>query len=140
MGFSITSAAGTTFLAGAVMCFSQTLFFYKFGIFMVLVMFTSWLFSTAWLMPVLASLGPTGNWGDIFCGFKGFNKDDYEDEELLLETPEEKMARIRDKANKWTLQDLEEDEQVRKDANYSYEVQTSTSVAKQKRQSRDMFS
>ena len=139
MGFSITSAAGTTFLAGAVMCFSQTLFFYKFGVFMTLVMFVSWMFSTAWLMPVLAAVGPTGSFGDIFCGFKGFEKEDYEDDEALLETAEEKMQRMMSKGNKWTLAELEADEEKMKDANYQYEQQTATANAQKKTEKRDLF-
>mmetsp|Transcript_17085 Transcript_17085/g.34222 ORF Transcript_17085/g.34222 Transcript_17085/m.34222 type:complete len:139 (-) Transcript_17085:24-440(-) len=137
MGYSITSAAITTFIAGAVMCFSKTLFFYKFGVFMVLIMFFAWFFSTFFLMSTLAVFGPTGSFGDIFCGFKGFTAKDLEDTEELLETPEEKMARqMSKKAGKWSLQDLEREEEERKLADMSYNTQ---SVAAKKRASKSMF-
>ena len=65
MGFSITSAAGTTFLAGAVMCFSQTLFFYKFGIFILLTIALSLNFSLVFFSAVLAWVGPLGKTGEV---------------------------------------------------------------------------
>jgi hypothetical protein len=97
IGVSVSSAAFTTFVAGAVMCFSKTLFFYKFGVFMVLVMSMSWLFSTFFLTSTLASMGPVGNWGDIFCGYKGRKTMNLDERGLSLlaqpgMTMEEKMA------------------------------------------------
>ena len=137
MGYSITSAAITTFIAGAVMCFSKTLFFYKFGIFMVLIMFFAWFFSTFFLMSFLAVFGPIGDWGDIFCGFKGFTAKDLVDDDELLETSEEKMAKqMALKAGKWSLQDLEKEEEARRLADMKYQSQ---SADMNKRKSKSLF-
>ncbi|GMH80958.1 hypothetical protein TL16_g08767 [Triparma laevis f. inornata] len=137
MGYSITSAAITTFIAGAVMCFSKTLFFYKFGVFMTLIMFMSWFFSTFFLMGSLACFGPVGDWGDIFCGFKGLQQKDLEDELELLETAEDKMQnQINKKMGKWNLKDLEAEEEAIKLANKGYENQT---AEKRRSNNVDMF-
>ena len=137
MGYSITSAAITTFIAGAVMCFSKTLFFYKFGVCMTLIMFMSWFFSTFFLMGSLACFGPVGDWGDIFCGFKGLQQKDLEDELELLETAEDRVQdQIAKKMGKWNLQDLEAEEEAIKLANKGYENQT---AAKRRSNNQDMF-
>lgn len=58
MGRSISTATVSTAAAGAVMLFSRTVFFFEFGLFMVLVMALSWLFATLYLLPLLSIFGP----------------------------------------------------------------------------------
>jgi hypothetical protein len=97
IGVSVTSAAFTTFVAGAVMCFSETLFFFKFGVFMTLVMSMSWLFSTYFLMAMLGAAGPTGKWGHICCGYEGRKKGGEEDDEIagmILSTKVDQAERM----------------------------------------------
>mgnify|MGYP001034278776 FL=1 len=84
MGVSISSASATTFMAGLVMCFSKTLFFYKFGFFLVLIMGLSWFLSTFFLNSLLAVMGPVGKWGYIFWWYKGINRRELVDEDGLL--------------------------------------------------------
>lgn len=85
MGVSISSASATTFIAGAVMCFSKTLFFYKFGVFLVLIMSLSWLLSTFFLTSLLAVAGPVGKWGYIWWWYKPTTEDDLLDLDGHLE-------------------------------------------------------
>jgi hypothetical protein len=59
MGISVLVGAITTFSAGFVMIFTQTLFFYQFGIFMMTTLAFSWVYSNFFFAPVLAIAGPT---------------------------------------------------------------------------------
>ncbi len=58
MGNSVFTGALTTFIAGAFMCFAQTLFFYQFGFFMSTAMIFSWIYTNFFLSPMLAVGGP----------------------------------------------------------------------------------
>ena len=110
MGVSVTSAAFTTFIAGAIMCFSETLFFYKFGVFMTLVMSVSWLFSTFFLGALLGGAGPIGNVGDLCfwrkkkgSGGEGDGTDMLEDMQI-----EAKMTQQEKMASKFQAEDFED--------------------------------
>ncbi len=65
MGSAVAMAAFTTFLAGLSMYPSHLTSFSKMGQFLMLVMFTSYLYSTFFFVPLCALFGPTNNFGDI---------------------------------------------------------------------------
>jgi predicted RND superfamily exporter protein len=65
IGSAVLMAAFTTFLAGASMQPSHLTSFSKMGEFLMLVMFTSYVYSTFFFMPLCALFGPTNNFGDI---------------------------------------------------------------------------
>jgi predicted RND superfamily exporter protein len=58
MGGPTLMAAMTTGLAGALMLPSQVLAYTQIGVFLVVVMTVSWLYSTMFLMSALAYAGP----------------------------------------------------------------------------------
>jgi len=58
MGVSVATGAFTTFISGAALCFAQTLFYYQFGIFLVITMVFSFTFSTFLLPSILCIFGP----------------------------------------------------------------------------------
>lgn len=64
MGPSLTAAALSTSIMGAMMCLSKTLFMLRFGLFILLLMFFGWFYAFFFLLPLLAMVGPLGNWGE----------------------------------------------------------------------------
>ena len=62
---AVAMAAFTTFLAGSVCMPARVLAYQQLGIFLMLVMFTSWTFSTFFFMSLCTVLGPQGNFGQI---------------------------------------------------------------------------
>ena len=54
MGVSISTAATSTSIAGAMMLSCASIFFFEFGTFMVLVMCLSWSYSVFWLLSVFS--------------------------------------------------------------------------------------
>lgn len=60
-------AALTTAAAGAFMLPSDVLPYIQIGIFLVVVMVVSWLYSTYFLMGLLAIIGPQRNFGQLSC-------------------------------------------------------------------------
>ena len=65
VGSAVAMAAVTTFLAGLSMYPSNLTSFSKMGQFLMLVMFTSYLYATFFFVPLCALFGPTNNFGDI---------------------------------------------------------------------------
>lgn len=58
-------AAATTFIGGLVMLLSTTLVYQKFGIFLMLVIAISWIFSTLFFSSLLNVIGPHGAFGQF---------------------------------------------------------------------------
>ncbi|GMH83615.1 hypothetical protein TrVE_jg11378 [Triparma verrucosa] len=56
MGGSVTMGSGTTIVAGCVMLLCKTLFFLRFGVFLVICMSFSWFYSTFFLQACFAAL------------------------------------------------------------------------------------
>lgn len=65
MGSPITMAALTTFLAGAFMMPSTVLAYRQFGIFSMIIMTVSWLYSTFFFQSLLRTIGPRGGFGQF---------------------------------------------------------------------------
>lgn len=65
LGPSLTAAAISTATMGVAMCMSKTIFMLKFGLFILLLMLFGWLYAFFFLLPLLASFGPLGNWGEF---------------------------------------------------------------------------
>lgn len=65
VGSVIFVAALTTFLAGVFMLPSVTLVYQKFGIFLVLVITVSWIYSTLFFQSLLNIIGPQGAFGQF---------------------------------------------------------------------------
>lgn len=65
VGSVIFVAAVTTFLAGLFMLPSVTLVYQKFGIFLVLVISISWIYSTLFFQSLLNVIGPQGGFGQF---------------------------------------------------------------------------
>ncbi|KAK3092676.1 hypothetical protein FSP39_005755 [Pinctada imbricata] len=59
----ISSAALTTFLAGAMMMPSTVLVYQKFGIFLMIIISISWAYSTFFFQSLLCCIGPKGSFG-----------------------------------------------------------------------------
>ncbi|XP_054767814.2 protein dispatched homolog 1-like [Lytechinus pictus] len=62
---AITTAALSTFIAGAVMLPSVVLCYQQIGIFLTLVMTVSWFYANFFFMPLCRALGPEGNCAQI---------------------------------------------------------------------------
>ncbi len=58
VGVSIFTGAFTTFVAGFVMIFSTSLFFWQFGVFLMVAMASSWIFANFSFSSLLVLLGP----------------------------------------------------------------------------------
>lgn len=67
VGKVIFLAAITTFLAGAFMLPSTVLVYQKFGIFIMLIISISWIYSTFFFQSLLAIFGPEGGFGQFHC-------------------------------------------------------------------------
>ena len=65
VGSVICMASITTFLAGVFMLASVTLVYQKFGIFLILVISISWLYSTLFFQSLLNVIGPQGGFGQF---------------------------------------------------------------------------
>ena len=65
VGSVICMASITTFLAGVFMLASVTLVYQKFGIFLILVISISWLYSTLFFQSLLNVMGPQGGFGQF---------------------------------------------------------------------------
>lgn len=65
VGSVICMASLTTFLAGVFMLASVTLVYQKFGIFLILVISVSWLYSTFFFQSLLNVIGPQGGFGQF---------------------------------------------------------------------------
>lgn len=65
VGSAVLMAAFTTFLAGSSMYPSGLTSFGKMGQFLMLVMFTSYLYATFFFVPMCALFGPTKNFGNL---------------------------------------------------------------------------
>ena len=65
VGSVICVASLTTFLAGVFMLASVTLVYQKFGIFLILVISISWLYSTFFFQSLLNVIGPQGGFGQF---------------------------------------------------------------------------
>ena len=65
VGAAVTMAALTTFLAGAAVMPSRIVSYTQLGVFLMLVMFFSWTFSTFLFQSLCAVCGPQGNCGQI---------------------------------------------------------------------------
>ena len=65
VGSVICMASLTTFLAGVFMLASVTLVYQKFGIFLILVITVSWLYSTLFFQSLLNIIGPQGGFGQF---------------------------------------------------------------------------
>jgi hypothetical protein len=89
MGVSVSAAALTTFIAGLIMLFCSTLFFHQFGEFLAIVMLFGWFASIFFLMPLLAALGPLGEWGNVFYYYEKY-QETRADVELLAENRRKK--------------------------------------------------
>ena len=64
---AIALAALTTFIAGAAMLPSTVLIYHKVGVFLMVLMTASWLYSTYFFLPLLAVCGPQKNCWKISC-------------------------------------------------------------------------
>ncbi|XP_039253866.2 protein dispatched homolog 1-like [Styela clava] len=65
MGPAIALAALTTFLAGLCMLPAQVTAYYKFGIFLMLVMGVSWFYGTYFFQALCSTIGPENNCGHL---------------------------------------------------------------------------
>jgi len=79
MGGSVTMGSVTTIFAGCVMLLCSTLFFLRFGVFLIVCMSFSWFFSTLFLHATVSAIPSTKYLMDIDCGcllkFCGFKKE-----------------------------------------------------------------
>ncbi|GAB1609614.1 protein dispatched homolog 1-like [Argonauta hians] len=66
IGSAIAMASFTTLLAGLLMLPATVLVFRQFGIFLVIIISSSWLYATFFFLPLLCVLGPDGD----FCQFR----------------------------------------------------------------------
>lgn len=66
MGSPVAMAALTTFLAGALIMPSVILAYQKLGIFLMLVMSISWIYSTFFYQSLLRIIGPQGGFGQFY--------------------------------------------------------------------------
>ena len=64
-GMSVLSGAISTILASIPMLFTQIIFFYKFGVFILLTIVLSLIFSLFFFASVLAEIGPVGKRGQV---------------------------------------------------------------------------
>ncbi|XP_012567028.2 protein dispatched homolog 1 isoform X1 [Hydra vulgaris] len=71
IGPAVLMGAITTFIAGLVMVMSSVLVYVQMAHFLMLIMFTSWAYSTFFLLPLLMIMGPLGNTGQlVICKVK----------------------------------------------------------------------
>merc|ERR1719247_3754198 len=66
MGVSVISGCITSLGASFVLFFCSLQFFVVFGIFFFATIFWAWTWANLFLMPLLAIVGPEGNFGEIF--------------------------------------------------------------------------
>ena len=65
MGPAITMAALTTFAAGVMMMPASILTFFQAGVFLMLIMSFSWLYANFFFLPLCATIGPQGRFGQV---------------------------------------------------------------------------
>eukprot|EP00106_Octopus_bimaculoides_P008387 XP_014775829.1 PREDICTED: protein dispatched homolog 1-like [Octopus bimaculoides] len=65
IGSAIAMASFTTFLAGLLMLPATVLVFRQFGIFLMIIISSSWLYATFFFQPLLCVLGPTGDFSQF---------------------------------------------------------------------------
>ncbi|CAF1439929.1 unnamed protein product, partial [Didymodactylos carnosus] len=68
VGSAVFMAGFTSFLAGVSMAPSKLTAFSQMGFFLMLIMFTSWLYATWFFLPLCSFLGPIDKFGDIPFG------------------------------------------------------------------------
>ena len=64
---AVTMAALTTFAAGTAIYFGKVLAYQQFGIFLMVIMSTSWTFAMFFFLPVCRGIGPSDHCGDLRC-------------------------------------------------------------------------
>ena len=72
-GVAFTSAALSTAAVGAIMTLSVTVFYFKFGVLLLVVMAISWSYVLLLLLPLLYHFGPTGDVGDLRQSLRSLN-------------------------------------------------------------------
>nr|CAB3238098.1 protein dispatched homolog 1-like [Phallusia mammillata] len=95
MGAAISMAALTTFIAGAGLLPSNVLAYNHFGVFIMLVMAASWLYSNYFFLPVLSAIGPQGSCCDLRCSSScctGIATDSDEHTTIMTETSSVKVT------------------------------------------------
>ena len=99
VGFAVAVAALTTFLAGSAVMPSHIIAYTKLGIFLMLVMSFSWVYSTFFFQSLCCIIGPKGNFCQLpsptrickkkkvrnFTGYEQTNHVIYDDDDTLLE-------------------------------------------------------
>lgn len=70
MGPAITLAALTSFIAGLCMLPANVVAYYKFGVFMMIIMACSWFFSTYFFLTLCGAFGPEKFYGNLCHFFK----------------------------------------------------------------------
>ena len=65
VGFAVTMAALTTFLAGAALIGGKLLSYYRFGLFLMLDMTVSWVYALFFFLPMCLFIGPVGTFGEL---------------------------------------------------------------------------
>ena len=82
VGFALTMAAMTTFLAGSALMGGRVVGYRNFGVFLMTCMSMSWLFSTFFFLPLCRFIGPLGSLGDLMyllkCKCRKKDTEDYE--------------------------------------------------------------
>lgn len=66
MGSAIAMASLTTFFAGALMLPATVLVYRQFGLFLMILITTSWLYATFFFQSLLRVLGPSGTFGQFY--------------------------------------------------------------------------
>ncbi|XP_002125616.2 protein dispatched homolog 1-like [Ciona intestinalis] len=94
IGSAIATAAFTTFLAGLGMLPASVLAYKRFGIFLMVIMTASWVYSNYFFLGLLSLLGPQGNCGSLSCLSYKKNENEEHTTTLITESTSVRPALI----------------------------------------------